>query len=369
MWNFQGIDPSVYSRSSHKLQHFIEEHVNNSEPVFISGCETWLKPHITNAQVNIPGYQIVRQDRVDRHRGGVILYIKDSLPVCNTESFDDGTCAAVICLVKSINTIIASIYRPPPSHSNSSFDSVSFKNLLSFLQVNIDKNSNGHSDIILTGDFNFPNIQWDPTINSSVSPKPTEVEEFFLSFIEDNLLCQYITQPTRESNILDLFLTNNSNLVLHSSSTTSPLSDHDLVSVKTTYNLTSPQQYKKPQIPEDSFRSLNLYKADFDQINAHLESIAWDDLKAMCTPEEFPELLRLTVLQVCILYSPTKSKHSHYKNFFVRERDILRRRKRKVKPQIKSLSAKNPKSRKLQKLRSELYDLDNKIKESTRRSR
>ena len=359
------MDPSSYSRSSHKLQNFIEEHVEPLDPLFISGGETWLKPHISNAQVTIPGYQIVRQDRIDRIRGGVILYVKDCLPISSSDSYDDGTCAAVICLAKSINTIIASVYRPPPSQSNSTFDLDSFKNLLIFLQDKINKANNGHSDIILTGDFNFPNIQWDTTTNHcSVASKPTEAEDLFLRFTEDNLLCQYVAQPTRECNILDLFLTNNPNLVLHTESQTTPLSDHNIVTVQTTYNLVAPQHNEKPDIPKDSFRQLNLFKADFDKINEHLESIVWEDLKALCSPDEFPELLRLTVLQVCMLYSPTKSSHTKYKNFFTRERDILRRRKRKVKPQIKSLSEKNPASRKLEKLRSELYDIDRKIKES-----
>ena len=280
------------------------------------------------------------------------------------ESFDDSTCAAVICSVKSINTIIASVYRPPPSHANAIFDLPSFKNLLSFLQEQIEKNRNDRSVIIITGDFNFPNIQWDQSSQTSVTGKPTEAEELFLTFLEDNLLCQYITQPTRDMNILDLFLTNNPNLVLQSNSTPTPLSDHNIVTVQTTYNLKTTQGSKKPPIPEDTFRGLNLYKADFDEINKHLESINWDELQAICTPEEFPELLRLTVLQVCMLYSPTKSNPSKYKNFFTRERDILRRRKRKVKPQIDALSNKNPNSQKLETLRAELYDVERKIKDS-----
>ena len=357
------MDPSVYSRSSHKLTNFTEEHIDNSVP-FIFGFETWLKPHIANAQINIPGYQIVRQDRIERPRGGVILYVHDSLPISDVETFDDGTCAAAICLVKSINSIIVSVYRPPPSRVNSASDLPSFKNVLAFVQTTINKNNTSHKDIIISGDFNFPNLHWDPSKYYVESTNPTEAEDVFMSFMEENLLCQYITQPTRERNTLDLFLTNNPNLVLHSSSAKTPLSDHNIVTVQTTYNIISPSVTTKPSIPADSFRSLNLYKADFDKINAHLESIDWDELKAICSAEEFPELLRLTMLQVCMLYSPTKVQHSNYKNFFTRERDILRRRKRKVKPQIKSISARNPSSRKLENLRAELYDIERKINES-----
>ena len=76
------------------------------------------------------------------------------------------------------------------------------------------------------------------------------------------------------------------------------------------------------------------------------------------------KISRLTILQVCMIYSPTKSNNHKFKNFFTRERDILRRRKRKVKPQIKALTEKNSSSNKLDKLRSELYDIEEKIKES-----
>jgi exonuclease III len=148
--NIQGMDPSAHSTSRHKLTNLKEEHVNSCVPI-ISLSETWLKPHITNAQINIPNYQIVRQDRLTRTRGGVLLYVHNHLPTSNIETFEDGTCEAVICSVKSINTIIASVYRPPntPSHS--------FNNMLSFLQKSILRNNiNSHSDLIITGDFNLP---------------------------------------------------------------------------------------------------------------------------------------------------------------------------------------------------------------------
>ena len=358
------MDPSANSSSCHKLKSFTEGKVNDSDPIFISVTESWLKDHIKNAQINIPGYQIIRQDRTNnRERGGVLLYVQDDLPVSNVESFDDSTCGAVICSVKCINTVVASVYRPPPSHANSLSDLPSFKNLLRFLQEHIDRTTDDRSSLIITGDFNFPNLQWDQS-SLTTTGKPTEAEELFSAFIDENLLCQYITQPTRGRNILDLFLTNNPNLVLHTSSTPTSLSDHNIVTIQTTYNLKARPAKVKPPIPEDSFRSLNLYKADFDEIDKHLESINWEDLQSSCSPEEFPEVFKLKVLEVCKLYSPTKSNNYKYKNFFTRERDILRRRKRKVKPQIESLSAKNPNSRKLKTLRAELYDIERKIKES-----
>ena len=116
-------------------------------------------------------------------------------------------------------------------------------------------------------------------------------------------------------------------MVLNSEVSDTPLSDHDIIKIRTTYNLKSSNN-ARPKFPPHSFRSLNLHKSDFMSMNDYFNTIDWDALKALCTPEEFPELLRLTVLQVCELFAPNKSDQSNKVNPFVRERNTLRRRKR-----------------------------------------
>jgi hypothetical protein len=39
--------------------------------------ETWLKPSITNAEINIPNYLITRQDRKDKAGGGTAIYVRE----------------------------------------------------------------------------------------------------------------------------------------------------------------------------------------------------------------------------------------------------------------------------------------------------
>ena len=356
------MDPSVYSKSRHKLTNLIEEHINKKVPA-VSICESWLKPHITNAQINIPGYQIIRQDRINRARGGVLLYIHNSLPTSNTCTYDDDYCAAVLCEIKSKNLIIASVYRPPDTKPDS------FANMLKFLQTNINKLSkNSQPEILIMGDFNLPAMSWQ-TVDVPERRTTNASESLLTQFNDENFLSQCIDQPTRQKNILDLLLTNNANMVLQTDVSETPLSDHNLIKVKTTYNIKTSTVNTKPQIPPHSFRSLNLQKTDFSEMDAYLNNIDWDELKSLCTPEEFPELLRLTVLQVCELFAPSKSEQSNKPNQFVRDRNILRRRKRKIKPQIQGLVAKNPSSSKLQKLRAELYDIDEKIKTSMNNQR
>ena len=82
----------------------------------------------------------------------------------------------------------------------------------------------------------------------------------------------------------------------------------------------------------------------------------------MCSLEEFPELFHLTVLQFCKLYTPLKHGAVNKTNNFVKARDGLRRRKRKVKAQVNAIKAINPTAVKLIKLRAEIYDINHQIK-------
>ena len=368
MLNFQGMNPSADSTSSYKLTELVEEHIHKANMPkqsipFIIISETWLKPFISNAQIAIPDYEIARQDRINRDCGGVLLYVHNTLPISDTLCYDDGTCEAVVCSVKSIKTKIASIYRPPNA------DAKSFENLLRFLDDALtDKNDPGRfNDIIIAGDFNLPNIDWKVSHIHSENKLSSSCENQLLCFMENHFLSQYVTEPTRGKNILDLFLTNNANLVLYSTAEDyKPMSDHNLVKVHTTYNMQLSSVNKKLHIPDGTFRSLDLHRADYEKINSHLDTIQWDQLKELCSLEEFPELLRLTILQVCMLYTPAKkypSKRQQMNPYF-RERQILRRRKQKVKNQIKMKKRLNPTAKKIIQLRAELYDINMKIRDS-----
>ena len=168
-----------------------------------------------------------------------------------------------------------------------------------------------------------------------------------------------------KNNILDLFLSNNSNLVLQCKQKDTSLSDHRIVEIQTTYNIKNKPSNPKPPILPYTFRALNFNKADFIQINNHLNNIDWNELKCLCSFEEFPELFHLTVLQTCMIYTPLKQENNNKRNEFIQARNILRRRKAKVKTQINAIKSKNPTAKqKLIKLRAELYDLNQKINQS-----
>ena len=74
--------------------------------------------------------------------------------------------------------------------------------------------------IIITGDFNLPNLNW--------SNNESETKHIFKEFITNASLIQHIYFPTRSSNILDLLITDNSSLISNLTSLPPFLtSDHD----------------------------------------------------------------------------------------------------------------------------------------------
>ena len=56
------------------------------------------------------------------------------------------------------------------------------------------------------GDFNYPNIDWN-------NLHTTRDGSDFMNLIMDNFLCQHVNFPTRENNILDLFISSDPNMV------------------------------------------------------------------------------------------------------------------------------------------------------------
>ena len=172
---------------------------------FIAVTESWLKPYISDAQINIPNYSPTRKDRDKRKGGGVVLFSHESLPITDSFLFGDELCQSVFCRFDTVKMAVAVVYRPPDSTVNS------FKTVLRFLEeciANIDDDS---FQIQILGDFNFPTVDWESHVVHPHESRDSALE--LLRFMSDNLMNQYVHILTRGDNTLDLFITNNPYLV------------------------------------------------------------------------------------------------------------------------------------------------------------
>lgn len=97
--------------------------------------ETWLNDRISDSIVNLPGFSIIRRDRLENIHGGVCAYIKDGIKfkrLSELESVDQEVLWIEIIptrLPRKINKIICGVLYHPPSANDESMRSYLFTSL------------------------------------------------------------------------------------------------------------------------------------------------------------------------------------------------------------------------------------------------
>ena len=198
-----------------------------------------------------------------------------------------------------------------------------FKDALLFISSSLELVEDSWT-ILITGDFNFPNICWDTlTLKAGVHGCRSSAENL-LHLMEEHLLSQVIDRPTRvreneTANILDLIITNNTEVIREVSILPTKLSDHELVSVILSDGFKCQPSTVRPKqnvtTDQNSFNSLNFTKANYQKIKEELKEINWDTIKERCTSENFPDTFYKQVLSICAKYTPKKTICIQEKNF------------------------------------------------------
>ena len=87
--------------------------------MFIALCETYLTNDILDAEVDIPGFSIVRCDslidwiELGIIGGGVCIYVRESLLFEKCLSFSNSVCELLIIKILNPQLVIILLYRPP----------------------------------------------------------------------------------------------------------------------------------------------------------------------------------------------------------------------------------------------------------------
>ena len=183
------------------------EFVNSESPDILCISETWLSDCIPDEQYSLPGYRLFRKDRdlslyedgifQNKARGGVLAYVKEDLNPTEHDKLSTNIELLWIKITPSINTelLVGVCYRPELAGTR-------YVDLLCDAIHEIDT-----QDVILMGDFNFRDIDWEADIaNSKCSDK-------FLNAVRDNLLQQLVDTPTRTKYINDLVIVGNKSIV------------------------------------------------------------------------------------------------------------------------------------------------------------
>ena len=228
------------------------------KPDVIMGCETWLKPSISEGEIFQPGYNVYRKDRNNRY-GGVLLAIFSSLDSYQVQVTSEAEVVAAKIVNRNNNNsvIFGAAYRPP--NTNQPY----MDNMNQFIRGLCVTNPG--TALCIGGDMNLPDIDWETEKITSHQYRKS-LSETYLQNLADVGLSQIVNFPTRGSNTLDVIITNRPTLVGQCEPMPG-LCDHDVVFMDL-----SVRAYRKKPIRREIFL---WKKADIDGI--HTDAKAWAD--------------------------------------------------------------------------------------------
>ena len=220
-----------------------------SRAAVIGITESKLDESVTDGEINIDGYEVIRSDR-NRHGGGVACYIRNDIsfnPRGNFSSEVENIFLDML-LPKTKPILIGILYRPPDQSK-----------FLDKLSTAISETDNFDAqEVYILGDLNINLIN-----NQKHTPNGIKRYKEFCSL---NGLKQLLTLPTRitktSTSLLDHVLTNSADRVSQFGAVDTGLSDHQLIycTRKITRTKTNVHKYIKTRSLKNYSQTLFLYK-------------------------------------------------------------------------------------------------------------
>ena len=240
----------------------LQAYVTLVNPDFIAITETWLHNNIDDNELLPNSYNIHRKDRESRG-GGVILAVRSNISCFRRRDLEESDCELLwgeIPFKDSSSYFVGVFYRPPSSDLT----------YLEGLARSLDKVSliSEHANILLLGDFNLPDIDWD-----LISPlQPNSLSDYFCDYILNFFsLSQLINQPTRLDAVLDLVISNRpeniSNIKIGDGLGSS---DHNIITFDLQCKITRPCQPSK--------QIYDYQNANWDNFRLELSHVSWDTI-------------------------------------------------------------------------------------------
>jgi len=293
-WRTLVINANSITGKKSSLEHLI----CYTNPDLILMTETKLGPNINTAEFMPENhdYTVYRRDR-KQGGGGVLIAIKNNAN-CPSELVEikdnTGEVLWIKIRINKLKTTYAGVFYRQPDAKVEQLDALSHSlNMI----TNLCKN-NQNTTILLGGDFNCKDINWE---NNTISPESNQkaANTKLLEILADHGLTQHQSEPTRLESVLDLFCTNTPGLV--KSMTTIPgISDHAIPVADC--DIRVKPNHKAPR------RVFCYSKADWESIK-HKLSEYQTEFVACCnsrTVEENWRDLKKTLLKVMEQYIPSK---------------------------------------------------------------
>ena len=251
--------------------------------------ETKLDSTIDNREVNIPGYEIIRNDRKinGRKGGGVCIYIRCNLNYTLRDDLEVENLETLVIQVNKLRSkpiLISTWYRPPDTPITI-FDN--FEELIGKMD------STGH-EIFLLGDFN---VDFMPDANANNTNK---LKDIFATYG----LEQLINEPTRvtpnSSTLIDLCVTNTATKIVNSGVLHLGISDHSLI------YMTYKTKYERSGKRIIEIRSMKNFRKE--QYLWDLEQQNWNDIKLSSDPNTMWSKWKSLLMECIDRHAPLRHK-------------------------------------------------------------
>ena len=279
--------------------------------------------------------------------------------------FDNTYVESLAVSIKDMDTILYGVYRPPETPSNIWKEAVDHMNDV----LNDTQSKNPWLvNILMSGDFNFPGVNWDERYMNEVITQ-SRSEKYLFNLMDEHFLDQTLNEATRVDNILDLILVNNPRQISHSVTIMNHLfSDHALI----ISHLSSPLTWNvEPEIEMEIYR-YNLSNIDFGMCDHEdwfryrycLNKSVWSEEQLSLSYQDKMKTLCEWIVDAMSLTLPVRSlKGRKYKIPAVRKR--LYRKKKTISNKMKRTRCRDA----LLKLTNDLQNVEAKISENIEAAR
>ena len=225
-----------------------------TKPDIVCGTESWLSKEVRSSEIFPSDYQVFRNDR-DGIGGGVFILVKINLIAIEIENVSNCEIIWVKLKLKKAKELLISCFYMPHRDIN----------ILNEFEKSVQQvDQRGTRNIVICGDFNCPDINWEYGFTSNQASNKG-VQDRLIDISVENSLSQLQEEPTRQNNILDLIFVTNPSLVKNI--TTIPgLSDHNAVIM---------DSFIKPCFTVTKKRKLyNFKKADWPSLETWCHNIS-----------------------------------------------------------------------------------------------
>ena len=264
-----------------------------------------------HSESELKGYCMYRGDRTHRRGGGCLLYIKETIKtkevVIEGQNRTEVVWAAIMNGKKE-EVVLGVVYRRPGISEEEDND----------LHQTIGLAAKQHRNLVIMGDFNYPNIQWGSRRTDKAGAK-------FLELIDDCYLHQHVTEPTRYGNILDLVFSSEADMI-EDVDVREPAvnSDHCTIHFKLVV---------RRQAKNKTRQTRDYNRGDWESIRRDLHAIAWKPLLEDKTCEEQLKIFTVLIEQQVDRKIPWKRQRGKHEPRWMNKRmqKCIRKKRKKWK--------------------------------------